>query len=455
MRAALMGIITMHALCGGTPTPALPRKREREKSAPLGHWPTTPAILRPHSRPLPTQMVYGTFNSRPYSRRSTARTGLKRSGRAMLERSIADEVEAAIQAGSTEKHLDTLRQVTDLFLVSADGYSGEQIELFGDVLERLIRTIELRALADVSARVALAEMSTQLASLKQAPPAVVRRLAQNDEISIARPVLTESARLSADDLIELAQTKGELHLLAISGRWWLTEIVTDALLKRHYPSVSRRLVTNPGARMSASGYAIVLKQAESDPELAVETGIRVDLPAEQRQQLLRGATEAVRARLLSRAPPHLFEDIRSAIALAAAGTNREMSRARDFAAARRFVAALAKHGKLNELALLTFAKERKYAETVAALAELSSSSIEVIRPVMQSLRDDGVLVPCRAAGLSWDTVAAVLDSRFASGSVGRHELAKAKEQYSKLSLDSARRLLKFWQARAVGPPRLN
>ena len=67
----------------------------------------------------------------------------------MLERSIADEVEAAIKAGSTEKHLDTLRQVTDLFLVSADGYSGEQIELFGDVLERLIRTVELRALADV------------------------------------------------------------------------------------------------------------------------------------------------------------------------------------------------------------------------------------------------------------------------------------------------------------------
>jgi len=165
----------------------------------------------------------------------------------MLERSIADEVEAAIKAGSTEKHLDTLRQVTDLFLVSADGYSGEQIELFGDVLERLIRTVELRALADVAARIALAEMSTQFASIKQAPPAVVRRLANNDEISIARPVLTESARLTAEDLIELAQTKGEQHLLAISGRWWLTEVVTDALLKRHYPSVSLRLVTNPSS----------------------------------------------------------------------------------------------------------------------------------------------------------------------------------------------------------------
>lgn len=370
----------------------------------------------------------------------------------MLERSIADEVEAAVTAGSTDKHLDTLKQVTDLFLRSADGYSGEQIELFGDVLERLIRTVELRALADVSARIALAEMSMQLASVKQAPANVVRRLANNDEITIARPVLTESARLTAEDLVALAQAKGEPHLLAISGRWWLTEIVTDALLKRHYPSVSRRLVTNPGARMSAAGYAIVLKQAENDPDLAVETGIRVDLPPDQRAQLLRSATEAVRTRLLSRAPPHLFEEIRNAVAVAAAGANREMARTRDFTAARRFVATLAKNGKLNEHALLGFAKERKYAETVAALAELSGSAIDVIRPVMQSLRDDGVLIPCRVAGLSWDTVDAVLNSRFASGNMGRHELAKAKDQYSKLTLENARRLLKFWQVRAAGAP---
>ncbi len=63
----------------------------------------------------------------------------------MLEQSIADEVEAAIKAGSAEKHLETFRRVTDLFLTSADGFNGEQIELFGDVLERLIKTIELRA----------------------------------------------------------------------------------------------------------------------------------------------------------------------------------------------------------------------------------------------------------------------------------------------------------------------
>ena len=110
------------------------------------------------------------------------------------------------------------------------------------------------------------------------------------------------------------------------------------------------------------------------------------------------------------------------------------------------------HAQLPLVGLAGLQKERKYAETVAALAELSGSTIDVIRPVMQSLRDDGVLIPCRVAGLSWDTVAAVLDSRFASGTMGRHELARAKEQYGKLTPDNALRLLRFWQVRPVAAP---
>jgi uncharacterized protein (DUF2336 family) len=372
------------------------------------------------------------------------------------EQSIVDEVEAAINIGSAEKHLETIKRVTDLFLSSAGSFDREQIELFDNVLERLIKTMEIRALADVGARIALAETSTQLAAVAKAPPAVIRRLARHDDITVAGPVLTESARLRAEDLVEIAQTKSEPHLLAISGRWWLTEVVTDALLARDYPTVSRRIVRNPGARVSASGFAIVVAQAESDPELAVETGIRVDLPLELRRQLLRNATEAVRARLLSRAPPDVFEQIRSAITAISTGIDREMSVVRDFTAAKRFVAQLNVKGELNEATLFGFANARKYEETVAALALLSDSSIEVIRPLMQSLRDDGVLVPCKVAALGWETVIAVLESRYSTGSLGPHELATAKAQFAKIIPENARRLLRFWQVRSTSSsPSLN
>jgi uncharacterized protein (DUF2336 family) len=366
--------------------------------------------------------------------------------------SIVDEVETAINAGSAEKRLETIKRVTDLFLASAGSFDSEQINLFDVVLERLVKTIEIRAIADVSARIALAEMSSQLAPIAQSPPSVVRRLAKNDEIAVAGPVLAESARLSTADLVEIAETKGEQHLLAVSGRWWLNEVVTDAILARRYPTVSRRIVNNPGARVSAAGFAIVVAQAESDPELAVETGIRVDLPPELRHQLLSRATEDVRSRLLARAPPHVFEEIRSAIATVAAGVNREMSKTRDFAAAKRFVTLLNANGELNEATLFGFAKQRKYEETVAALAALSQSTVEVTRPLMQSLRDDGVLIPCKVAGLSWETVSAILESRFATGSMGPHELEKIRDQFARITSDNARRLLRFWQVRSSSSP---
>ncbi|QOZ06395.1 DUF2336 domain-containing protein [Bradyrhizobium sp. CCBAU 51765] len=362
--------------------------------------------------------------------------------------SIIDEVESAIRAGSPEKGLETARRVTDLFLSSAGSFDDEQIALFDDVLERLIGTIELRAIADMGARIALAEISAQLAPVAQAPPSVIRRLANNDEIRIAGPVLQESARLDDGQLVKIASSKGEPHLLAMAGRWWLKEIVTDALLARRYPSVSRRLAANPGARVSGGGFAVIVGQAESDPELAVSVGVRVDLPSDLRHQLLRSATDAVRARLLSRAPPHLFEEIRSAIAAVTIGVEREMSGVRDFEGAKRAIAGLKATGQLDEAALLGFARQRRYEETVATLAALSGSTVEVIRPLMQSVRDDGLLVPCKAAQLSWETTGAVLESRFTTGAMKPADLARARDHFAGMTTEDARRTLRFWQVRA-------
>ena len=365
--------------------------------------------------------------------------------------SIADEVESAVRTGSPQKCSETVGRVTALFLVSAERYNDEQIALFGDVFERLINTIELRALADIGARIALAELSAQLAPLPQAPGSVIGRLARHREIDIARPVLTELPKLSNDDLVEIARCCGEKHLVAIAGRWWLQEIVTDAMLARRFPSVSRRLVDNPGAKMSPAGFAVIVAQAVGDPELAVATGIRADLPKQLRTELLRSATDAVRTRLLSRAPPYLFEEMRAAVAAASGGTEREMSRERDFGAARQLIAQLRKDDALTEAMLLGFARQKRYEETVAALAALAQTGIEIVRPLMQSLNSDGILVPCKVASLRWETVGAILDCRFSTGVTAESELVKLKAQYAELTSENAQRLLKLWSVRAVAP----
>ena len=77
--------------------------------------------------------------------------------------------------------METVRRVTSFFWPRAGNFNSEQIELFDHVLERLIKTIEISAIADIGARVALVETSLQLAGVAQAPPTVIRRLARNDQ----------------------------------------------------------------------------------------------------------------------------------------------------------------------------------------------------------------------------------------------------------------------------------
>src|SRR6185437_2284759 len=163
------------------------------------------------------------------------------------------ELEGAVKGGSSERRLQMLRQVTDLFLSDADRLNENQIGVFDDVLVRLMERMEARALA---------QLSGTLSGSSAAPKEVVRQLAYHEEVSVAAPVLTRSTRLSDGDLIEIANLRGQKHLLAISGRSTLSEGVTDVLLKRGDSNVSHALAQNAGARFSDYGYATLVDSSE-------------------------------------------------------------------------------------------------------------------------------------------------------------------------------------------------
>ena len=66
--------------------------------------------------------------------------------------SLIAELEDAIESGSKDKRVDTLRRITDLFVSGADRLNDQQIDVFDDVLGHLIKRIEGKALAELSRR---------------------------------------------------------------------------------------------------------------------------------------------------------------------------------------------------------------------------------------------------------------------------------------------------------------
>ena len=94
--------------------------------------------------------------------------------------SLIADLEAAIASGSAKKREKALTLVSNLFVAGSTQYSGDQIAVFGDVLDALATDIETQA------RVKLAH---QLAKVDYAPSKVIRSLAFDDEIAVAEPVL--------------------------------------------------------------------------------------------------------------------------------------------------------------------------------------------------------------------------------------------------------------------------
>ena len=196
--------------------------------------------------------------------------------------SLLDELQATLAHGTVARRVETLRRVTDLFINGAVDYSDEQVGLFDDVFQCLMDHIE------TSAKTLLAN---RLAPIDTAPPLTIRALAFDDVIEIAGPVLSQSARLDDDTLIENARSKSQAHLMAISTRKVLSGAVTDVLVQRGNDEVVQSTVNNPGAEFTERGFTRLISRAEGDDNLATCVGLRPNIP---RHLYLEAARQGVR-----------------------------------------------------------------------------------------------------------------------------------------------------------------
>src|SRR6516162_11520613 len=212
---------------------------------------------------------------------------------------LLDELQTTLAHGTVSRRVETLRRVTDLFINGAADYSDEQIVLFDDVFQCLIQHIE------VSAKTLL---SNRLAPIDMAPPRTARTLAFDDVIEVAGPMLSQSARLDDAVLIEIARSRSQAHLMAISKRKALSDAVTDVLVQRGNDEVIQSTVNNPGAEFSERGFTRLVNRAEGDDNLATCLGFRPNMPRHLYLKLLAKASDTVRQRLEA-ANPRQADDV--------------------------------------------------------------------------------------------------------------------------------------------------
>ena len=298
------------------------------------------------------------------------------------------ELEAALASASDTRRIAMLTRITDL-LVSGAHYSPKQIGVFDDVMARLVATVDAEARATLARR---------LAPIANAPSSLIHMLAFDDEIKVARPILSQSERLADFALCANAATKSQQHLLAIAQRRSLSEAVTDVLIERGEREVLRAVVNNVGSRFSDVGCRRLIERSAGDNELTIAIGLRRDIAAVQ---------------------------------AGAQSRNRV--------------------GRSGEAELYRHARDRNFEETALTLSMLCDAPLDLVERALSDPTAEIILILAKVAGLSSVTTKAMLLLRAADRGMSATDVDHALSSFERLQATTARRVLEFFRSRLRKP----
>jgi len=352
--------------------------------------------------------------------------------------SLVPGLDDIVKNGDPKRRTEAARRVADLFFQDAASLRPRQVELLDEILIDLVPQAEL---------IARAELAERLSLFSNAPRVLVGRLARENEILVAGPLLRRSPVIDEEVLLEIAQARGQGHLLAMAERSALSPDLTDVMLRRGDRDVVRRTAGNNGALFSASGYSELIKRASQDGVLTITVGQRNDLSDQMLKQLLAGSLDVIRRRLFDVVKPERQAAIKQAMADITGVSERHESK-RDFVPAQRTILELHDAGNLNEAALLSFAKAYRYEECVAALSALSGVKIETLDNLISNDRHDPILILGKTIGLEWATVRALILLRSGPNRVpAPADIESARMNFSRLMPSTAERVVGFWKTR--------
>ena len=350
--------------------------------------------------------------------------------------SLLQELDDAVSRGSAESRLRALWHTTDLLI--AGTYTEDQIWTFGEVIGRLASEIE------VAARTQLAK---RLARIDNAPIKIINKLAFDDSIDVAGPILRYSERLDVRTLVDNVRAKSQSHLLAISKRNSIAIPVTDELVARGNRKVVSSVAANKGARFSNFGFLHMIKRSESDSILAEQLGLRKDIPRHLFQQLIAKASDDVKKKL-ARERPDIASQILSSVTDVTGALHSKFGPAsKNYFTAKRVVARKHQYGNLAENSILEYARSRKVEETTVGLSLLCSLPVDVVERALIENNREMTLILAKALDFSWETSMSLLFLHAKDHRIAARDLDGMREEFIRLNTQTCRSVLEFYRSR--------
>ena len=304
-------------------------------------------------------------------------------------------------------------------------------------------------LADKIETKARAELANRLAPVENAPLTTVRRLARDESIEVAGPILMQSPRLTDEDLVAIATDQGQDRLLAISKRAVLSENVSDVLVTRGNRDVVLSVTRNEGARFSDTGYGKLVDKSIDDEVLAICVGMRKDIPREHFHTLISKASEVVFDKLVASNPAAACEVQKVLTDITGQETAVRPKGKPDYDGAKEQFEAMRRLGRPADWVVQEFAATGKFDETVAALSILCRAPRELVETALDERRGDNdfALLLAKASGLSWGTARQICILRQGTGDQSSNAVEAARGGFDRLQPATAQAVVRFYNER--------
>ncbi|MGI9388331.1 MAG: DUF2336 domain-containing protein [Methyloligellaceae bacterium] len=327
------------------------------------------------------------------------------------------QTEAIASDPAYARNRDLLQHVTDLFLRTLDQQSADDLDVFGDVLDKLAYQLDSGLRANLSERLAVAE---------RAPVKLVKKLAR-DTIDVAKHVLELSPCLDDGFLVDIIRAESQDHIFAVAGRPLLPPLVTDEIVIHGEHYVLYRITSNPGAYFSGEGLEALAANAMNNPELGHALGTRSDLPEELKERISGHAAEI--------RPAEFF-----ALDIEGVGDTDTLMEASHQKGGDADGQDLYAEEDVEETILSYSADLKDIDETAENFAKIVGIPLPSAKYLLTRGAIPGLAIICKANRMKTETFAALLNFRLAAQNLSPANAAPNIERYKNLGIRTAQRL---------------
>ncbi|WP_299811988.1 DUF2336 domain-containing protein [uncultured Roseibium sp.] len=317
-------------------------------------------------------------------------------------------LQLAKESSSKKKH-QLAEHVTGLLAARTDDVGSEESNLLNGMLEGVYGSLDPETRKEVSERLAdtLATSSSLAATIAA------------DDLPVAKAVLERSQSLTDADLLKIAETKSQGHLLAMAKRDHVGKDLSQFMLKRGDREVKQTLAANLGAEITMAEFEALVK----------------DMPRQLGDRL----------RHLRKSNEEVLDDLFKDDSEVAAGA--ELTRRPAKIGPKSWVVGIQLGKTTLNKAVYQLAVEHNLLDVVALLSFFSALDMKYVHKLMIRYDSTGIATVCRSTGIGAKEFQAICKERCKHLKFPESTGSKWLTNYHMLDETDARRLLALMKIR--------